>query len=145
MFFFFFFFNDTATTEIYTLSLHDALPILSFLSLRMRPCALVPVKWRLPECMRTTLPVAVILKRLAAPRWVLSFIFGLVEFLGIAILCYSLLNCGAAALRPTNLQLHRPLPRRAAYAGCAACCELGLGLEAPFFGANKATRTLPSM
>src|SRR6478736_9367674 len=27
--FFFFFFNDTATTEIYTLSLHDALPISS--------------------------------------------------------------------------------------------------------------------
>src|SRR5688572_31125973 len=26
-FFFFFFFTDTATTEIYTLSLHDALPI----------------------------------------------------------------------------------------------------------------------
>src|SRR2546422_3606740 len=26
-FFMFFFFNDTATTEIYTLSLHDALPI----------------------------------------------------------------------------------------------------------------------
>src|SRR5256885_10172780 len=26
--FFFFFFNDTAPTEIYTLSLHDALPIL---------------------------------------------------------------------------------------------------------------------
>src|SRR5690242_21959982 len=26
--FIFFFFNDTATTEIYTLSLHDALPIL---------------------------------------------------------------------------------------------------------------------
>src|SRR2546430_16531486 len=31
-FFSFFFFNDTATTEIYTLSLHDALPIL-----RIRP------------------------------------------------------------------------------------------------------------
>src|SRR2546426_12789012 len=30
---FFFFFNDTATTEIYTLSLHDALPI----SHRARP------------------------------------------------------------------------------------------------------------
>src|SRR3989441_11827187 len=28
---FFFFFNDTATTEIYTLSLHDALPISSLL------------------------------------------------------------------------------------------------------------------
>src|SRR2546430_5994790 len=26
-YYFFFFFNDTATTEIYTLSLHDALPI----------------------------------------------------------------------------------------------------------------------
>src|SRR3712207_7666778 len=30
---FFFFFNDTATTEIYTLSLHDALPISA-----RRPC-----------------------------------------------------------------------------------------------------------
>src|SRR5258708_39519904 len=30
--FFFFFFNDTATTEIYTLSLHDALPISSDLT-----------------------------------------------------------------------------------------------------------------
>src|SRR5688572_1760745 len=29
LFSFFFFFNDTATTEIYTLSLHDALPISS--------------------------------------------------------------------------------------------------------------------
>src|SRR3712207_8543101 len=34
---FFFFFNDTATTEIYTLSLHDALPILPWL--RRRACA----------------------------------------------------------------------------------------------------------
>src|SRR5690349_24761245 len=32
---FFFFFNDTATTEIYTLSLHDALPI----SRKPRLCA----------------------------------------------------------------------------------------------------------
>src|SRR5436305_10787170 len=30
----FFFFNDTATTEIYTLSLHDALPIYLLLGLR---------------------------------------------------------------------------------------------------------------
>src|SRR5215204_7720475 len=29
---FFFFFNDTATTEIYTLSLHDALPIFQLAS-----------------------------------------------------------------------------------------------------------------
>src|SRR5215813_12894719 len=36
-FFFFFFFNDTATTEIYTLSLHDALPILVGDAGRPRP------------------------------------------------------------------------------------------------------------
>src|SRR3712207_9222623 len=33
--FLFFFFNDTATTEIYTLSLHDALPICSVASDRL--------------------------------------------------------------------------------------------------------------
>src|SRR5256885_16340281 len=31
--FFFFFFNDTATTEIYTLSLHDALPISTLMNI----------------------------------------------------------------------------------------------------------------
>src|SRR5476651_2881292 len=36
---FFFFFNDTATTEIYTLSLHDALPI----SLPLPPAVRLPV------------------------------------------------------------------------------------------------------
>src|SRR2546430_15795117 len=35
-YFFFFFFNDTATTEIYTLSLHDALPIYLRLPARQR-------------------------------------------------------------------------------------------------------------
>ena len=35
----FFFFNDTATTEIYTLSLHDALPILVGSGVEMRPDA----------------------------------------------------------------------------------------------------------
>src|SRR2546423_15373972 len=34
---FFFFFNDTATTEIYTLSLHDALPIFGTATLGLRP------------------------------------------------------------------------------------------------------------
>src|SRR3712207_6903509 len=34
----FFFFNDTATTEIYTLSLHDALPIFY--------CLLLQCEWR---------------------------------------------------------------------------------------------------
>src|SRR5215813_14969255 len=41
-FFFFFFFNDTATTEIYTLSLHDALPILEGFSCPARPKTSVP-------------------------------------------------------------------------------------------------------
>src|SRR5215510_16423611 len=35
-FIFFFFFNDTATTEIYTLSLHDALPISGDTSIQAR-------------------------------------------------------------------------------------------------------------
>src|SRR6266480_7004655 len=35
LFFFFFFFNDTATTEIYTLSLHDALPILGHVGIQL--------------------------------------------------------------------------------------------------------------
>src|SRR6478736_6930501 len=40
----FFFFNDTATTEIYTLSLHDALPISSRPALT-RPCGPGPWPW----------------------------------------------------------------------------------------------------
>ena len=34
---YFFFFNDTATTEIYTLSLHDALPILQLVDVKLSP------------------------------------------------------------------------------------------------------------
>src|SRR3712207_6944374 len=67
-FIFFFFFNDTATTEIYTLSLHDALPI----SIQLLPCpvassfelypALQPID-RLPQRIQARI------KRLAAvPR-----------------------------------------------------------------------------
>src|SRR2546427_5907952 len=41
MIFVFFFFNDTATTEIYTLSLHDALPI-SFEAVESKPPAPAP-------------------------------------------------------------------------------------------------------
>src|SRR2546422_9815089 len=36
-FYIFFFFNDTATTEIYTLSLHDALPIYNATIRKWRP------------------------------------------------------------------------------------------------------------
>src|SRR5258707_14847409 len=41
-YFYFFFFNDTATTEIYTLSLHDALPISG---LRVGKEFLVILRW----------------------------------------------------------------------------------------------------
>src|SRR2546430_17015276 len=51
----FFFFNDTATTEIYTLSLHDALPIscTSKLIFARFPCQLLdsedtPPRWHRP-------------------------------------------------------------------------------------------------
>src|SRR5437667_6612998 len=47
LFVFFFFFNDTATTEIYTLSLHDALPI-SRGDSRSGPCRPGSM-WRLPS------------------------------------------------------------------------------------------------
>src|SRR2546427_7125686 len=48
---FFFFFNDTATTEIYTLSLHDALPISSsskpkaHCASRLQPCIPCSTAW----------------------------------------------------------------------------------------------------
>src|SRR2546430_12453574 len=48
---FFFFFNDTATTEIYTLSLHDALPI----SVPM-PWAAPPKIWPSTTIGLTSLP-----------------------------------------------------------------------------------------
>src|SRR6266581_9348615 len=38
---FFFFFNDTATTEIYTLSLHDALPTSSRSAWRIRSASMI--------------------------------------------------------------------------------------------------------
>src|SRR3989442_11914430 len=59
--FFFFFFNDTATTEIYTLSLHDALPISPRMSSTSRRdsgvgLAPLPTKPVTPGVLRTTSP-----------------------------------------------------------------------------------------
>src|SRR6266480_2325483 len=57
----FFFFNDTATTEIYTLSLHDALPIFSRslreprLSARRAEAARAPLaRWQRVEDRKST-------------------------------------------------------------------------------------------
>src|SRR4030065_2986102 len=41
---FFFFFNDAATTEIYTLSLHDALPILPWTGTRLAGCTATDIR-----------------------------------------------------------------------------------------------------
>src|SRR2546430_6671647 len=57
MFLIFFFFNDTATTEIYTLSLHDALPI----SMKSSICGIfltsirsTAPSWPFAECSSST-------------------------------------------------------------------------------------------
>src|SRR5258706_5230970 len=50
----FFFFNDTATTEIYTLSLHDALPISCIhASACATPACLFVCLFPLPDCFRS--------------------------------------------------------------------------------------------
>src|SRR5256885_10742641 len=53
LFSFFFFFNDTATTEIYTLSLHDALPI-SAVCARMSPASAAVLLGSYPPVMFTS-------------------------------------------------------------------------------------------
>src|SRR2546422_5282348 len=60
---FFFFFNDTATTEIYTLSLHDALPISCADALDIIPAwpillwsAVLPLSSQPSRILRGTLP-----------------------------------------------------------------------------------------
>src|SRR2546429_6182007 len=60
--FFFFFFNDTATTEIYTLSLHDALPICSciqsWIRVEGRHCHPSPLcRRKIDECVPCSSPL----------------------------------------------------------------------------------------
>src|SRR5947208_16255684 len=63
---FFFFFNDTATTEIYTLSLHDALPILAPSVCRMT----FPILASLLVRLVVLLPFQLLRLSLATPsRW----------------------------------------------------------------------------
>src|SRR3712207_7717679 len=56
----FFFFNDTATTEIYTLSLHDALPIFTYRVPRGVVGVITPWNWPY------TMPAELIAPALAA-------------------------------------------------------------------------------
>src|SRR5262245_5839141 len=60
-----FFFNDTASTEIYTLSLHDALPI--WLWLALYPAMVVQIAL---EVLRGVHPFA----HLGAPAWAAAFL-----------------------------------------------------------------------
>src|SRR3712207_7076960 len=61
---FFFFFNDTATTEIYTLSLHDALPISARRSVRWGRWSALQHAKRTPA--RTAAAAQKILKKIQA-------------------------------------------------------------------------------
>src|SRR5256886_13156044 len=61
LFYLFFFFNDTATTEIYTLSLHDALPIYD-LQRHRRLVELGPVRPRVGEPDHLVRRVAVVVQ-----------------------------------------------------------------------------------
>src|SRR5438094_10492421 len=55
LFFCLFFFNDTATTEIYTLSLHDALPIFTSVSWfdAVGFCKRLSERWSMPVRLRS--------------------------------------------------------------------------------------------
>src|SRR5215212_4588491 len=69
-FIFFFFFNDTATTEIYTLSLHDALPILFTAPFSLLGDGPAPELWLLVARARGPLAIAMTFRlaaRLAGP------------------------------------------------------------------------------
>src|SRR5256886_4291674 len=63
--FVFFFFNDTATTEIYTLSLHDALPILPEVETIVRDLAPRLEGYRIA---RARLAKTDVLRRVSKPR-----------------------------------------------------------------------------
>src|SRR2546430_11207655 len=49
---FFFFFNDTATTEIYTLSLHDALPISTLWRVMEKPVSATDANRKFSKLLR---------------------------------------------------------------------------------------------
>src|SRR5256885_9988529 len=78
---FFFFFNDTATTEIYTLSLHDALPIypdrvhelLRILGILLRLDQLAQPHERLVELVLARLPLDRKSTRLNSSHLVISY------------------------------------------------------------------------
>src|SRR5687768_17965196 len=59
---YFFFFNDTATTEIYTLSLHDALPICCRRGVARFTCRRASASFTTITCDRTASPRVIVVK-----------------------------------------------------------------------------------
>src|SRR5271168_2012722 len=80
----------------------------SFFSRRIRLAGFAPIRWRLPEWLRRNFPVAVFLKRFAAPRCVFSF--------GICL--SSLLSQGSLGVGSAGFR-RAPGLRRAYGRGCA--------------------------
>src|SRR5713226_1848283 len=103
--FFFFFFNDTATTEIYTLSLHDALPIAWIPRIR----AMFP--WRMPDAWGTGAGLTALRDHLVAGAKTRSLLLlgavGLI--LLIAIVNVANLMIGQTAARQRELALRAAL------------------------------------
>src|SRR3712207_9524243 len=65
---FFIFFNDTATTEIYTLSLHDALPISPVIRKEAGERVVDVMAWGFPPPPKSRAPVTNV-RNLASPFW----------------------------------------------------------------------------
>src|SRR5687767_15831427 len=79
LFFLFFFFNDTATTEIYTLSLHDALPICPDFSTGIASrspfsFACSGMRFGAPNCSSTRQPVALEIGRATSELQSLAYL-----------------------------------------------------------------------
>jgi len=88
----------------------------------MRFAAFVPSRWRLPECIRKILPLAVTLKRFLAPRCVFSFFFGFSELRGIARILS--VTAGRSGLK-FPMELRVLLRRRGAAPYRRTCALLG--------------------
>src|SRR6266496_3733033 len=104
-FFFFFFFNDTATTEIYTLSLHDAIPIFGMVFAHLM---LPDEPLQLPKLLGALLAVggvAIICERLLGFNGLMAFWGGLGIILGAAGAAFSnvLLKARAVQLAPAMI------------------------------------------
>src|SRR5215510_16362629 len=124
----FFFFNDTATTEIYTLSLHDALPIAVRVAGNLPYNVASPILFKLVELYEAGIPLldaTVMLQREVAIRLLASpgtKDYGVLTILiGRHATLEQLLQLPAGAFRPVpkvqstlvRLRFHSPHPKPA--------------------------------